>query len=53
MKNKYVYFGKNSENSPMGMKIHFCAQDEEEDEQDPELKSFSKSAENFEDYALD
>ena len=28
----------------MGMKIHFCAQDEEEEEKDPKPKSFYKSA---------
>ena len=47
MKNKCLYFGKNSDNSLMGMKIHFRAQDEEEEEEDLESKSFYKWAENF------
>ena len=38
MKNKYVYIGKNLENSPMGMKIYFSAQDEEEVNRIPSKK---------------
>ena len=38
MKNKYVYIGKNFEISPMGMKINFCAQDEEEVNRIPSKK---------------
>ena len=41
----FFYFGNNSDNSPMGMKIHFRAQDEKEEKEDPESKSFNKSAE--------
>ena len=37
----------------MGVKITFCAQDEEEEEEDPAPKSFYNSAENFNDYTLD
>ena len=45
MKTKYLYFVKNSDNSLMSMKIHFRAQDEKEEKEDPESKSFNKSAE--------
>ena len=37
----------------MGMKIHFYAENEEEEEEDPAPKSFYNSAENFNDYTLD
>ena len=47
MKNKCLYFGKNLDNSLMGMKIHFRAQDNDEEEEDLEPKSFYKLAENF------
>ena len=47
MKNKCLYFGKNSDNSLMGMKIRFRAHDEEEEEEDLEPKTYYKSAENF------
>ena len=47
MKNKCSYFGKNSDNSLSGMKIHFRGQDEEEQEEDLEPTNFYKSGENF------
>ena len=47
MKKKCLYFGKHSDNSPMGMKIRFRAHDEKVEEEDLEPKSFYKSAENF------
>ena len=53
MKNKCLNFGKNSENSLMGMKIHFRGQDEEELKEDLEPNSSYKSGENFWDYILD
>ena len=44
---KNVYFGKNSENSPKGMKIYFYAQDEEEVIRIPSQKVFPKITSNF------
>ena len=37
----------------MSMQIHFRAQDEKEEKEDPESKSFNKSAEILWDYTLD
>ena len=53
MKNKCLYFGKNSKNCLIGMKIRLRAHDEKEEEEDFTPKSFNKSAENFPDYMLD
>ena len=44
MENKCLYFGKKSEDSLKGRKINFRALDQEEEEEDPNPKSFYKSA---------
>ena len=50
MKNKYVYISGKIQKTLIGMKIHFCTQDEEENEEDPEPKSFYKSADRRKSY---